>query len=224
MNIPQQHVCLSIWQCVCWTHLWAFNSSYAFFSSVSFFFALIISTWHHMRTFKHAPKCFQALERFGTLNRTKLSRTKPPNSPNLSISHPPPEKKTQEKLSATCSLHNWLLSLNFYEKFPSDCWCFGSLGPHDPGCSYEGMANGLHLVLFNLLLTTFGQEFCALPELSFRRRESKTSSNDQSCHFPDSIIPIVLPVIAFKKPNTTCRAMLKKGHSTKGNKAVLYYL
>ena len=56
LNIPQQHLCLLIWQCVCWTSLlWAFNFSYAFFSS-NFFLALIISTWHRMRTFKHALK------------------------------------------------------------------------------------------------------------------------------------------------------------------------
>ena len=72
ISIPQQHVCLLIWQCLCWTHLWAFNFSCAFFSSVGFFFALIISTWHHMRTFKHALKLLVklSLPGFGNPNWT----------------------------------------------------------------------------------------------------------------------------------------------------------
>ena len=58
--IPLRHSCLLIWQCVCWTHLllWAFDSSYVFFFSASFFFALIASTWHRRpEHFKLAEKC-----------------------------------------------------------------------------------------------------------------------------------------------------------------------
>ena len=110
-------------------------------------------------------------------NRTRkvVSRTKPPG---LSISHPRKRKRQQfyyksfgDMLPAQLSLNWW----NVYQKVPTDCWCLGSLGkchqvPLDPRCSYTLQGNGLRLVLSNLLLSTFGQEFSALPGLGLRQR------------------------------------------------------
>ena len=52
---PQHCVCWTSSMCMLDTSWWAFDSLYVFFFSASFFFALIASTWHHMRTFRDMP-------------------------------------------------------------------------------------------------------------------------------------------------------------------------
>ena len=114
-NVPTC-ILVMIRHCVCWMHLllWAFDSSYVFFFSASFFFALIASTWHHLRTFKHALTCL-SFWAFPALQQNKY-RTKPPG---LSISHPCKRKRQQfdyksfgDMLPEQLSFNWW----NFYHK------------------------------------------------------------------------------------------------------------
>ena len=170
LNIPKQHFCLLI-DSVYVGHI--FGPSTLHISSSlqisSLLIALIISTWHHMRRFKHALKCFSIWDVQALEIRNEHSRTKPQD---LSI---------EGSGTTTRNTLGHMLPAQLSLKFESEssewllmCWQFWPV-PHDPRCIYGGMANGLHLVLSNLLLTAFGQEFSALPGLGFRQRDFKTS-------------------------------------------------
>ena len=99
----------------------AFDSSYVFFFSASFFFALIASTWHRLQEPSNLLWNVGQFDpsRLWKWELNKRSRTKPPD---LSISHPHKKKGSNliTRVLATCSLICSTVS--------SDCWCLGSLG------------------------------------------------------------------------------------------------
>ena len=167
--IPLQLSCFLKWQCVWWTHLlmWAFDSSYVFFFSASFFFALIASTWHCLQ--EHS-NLFQSV--------CQIEPTSEPNEKSRTrLVHFSPTQKKKATIwlqefwrHAACTAEFELME--FLSE--SSDWLLKSwqpcLVPLDPRCSYTLQGNGLRLVPSNLLLSTFGHEFSALPGLGLRQR------------------------------------------------------
>ena len=194
--------------------LWAFDSSYVFFFSASFFFALIASTWHHMRISKHAL----SLPGFAT-------RKIEPNHQAYPCLTPAKEKRQQfnyksfgDMLPAQLSL-NWL---KFYHKFRVIADVLAVLAPRSSMQLYRGMACGWFFLIFcsprmakssmpfRGSASVKRKQYCRTNDtlskvlLHHTKTMSPAIKTEQSNTFLILILYFSQPFSAFKTPNSTC--------------------
>ena len=208
-NIPQQHLCLLIWQCVCWTSP---TVGLQFFIPLRLLFALI-STWHRLPAFKHTVNLLIKLSLPAVEIGTKTTRF---------VHFSPPKKNELQETrflghmfpAQLIELGIWWI-MNLYQKVPSDllmCWPSWPV-PLDPRCygnqrpavgSFESSA----LRVWPRVLYPSGARLPSKVHLEHLKTTS-LAMNRTKQHFLDSENHLFSPFIALKMPNSTCRSTLR---------------